>query len=53
MIDRVGEKSAGKVVFVLTSVDLAAGTYTLDFDAPTKGRTLVFQVTIVQINRPL
>jgi len=53
LIDRVGQKTAGKVVFVLTSVDLAAGTYTLDFDTPTKGRTLVFQVTIVQINRPL
>jgi FKBP-type peptidyl-prolyl cis-trans isomerase 2 len=53
MIDRVGEKSAGKVVFVVTAVDLAAGTYTLDYDNPTKGRTLIFQVTMVQINRPV
>jgi FKBP-type peptidyl-prolyl cis-trans isomerase 2 len=53
MIDRIGEKSAGKVVFVVTGVDLVAGTYTLDFDTPTKGRTLVFQVTIVQLTRPI
>jgi FKBP-type peptidyl-prolyl cis-trans isomerase 2 len=53
MVDRIGERSGGNVVFVVTSVDLVAGTYTLDFDTPTKGRTLVFQVTMVQINRPV
>src|SRR5207247_5112006 len=52
LIDRIGEKSGGKVVFVLTSVDLAAGTYKLDFDTPTKGRTLVFQAASVQTNPP-
>src|SRR5437867_3745927 len=52
MVDRVGQKNAGgTVVFVVTSVDTDAGTYTLNYNNPTKGRTLVFQVTMVSISR--
>src|SRR2546422_5067658 len=52
MVDRVGEKNAGgTVVFVVTSVDTDAGTYTLNYNNPTKGRTLVFQVTMLSISR--
>src|SRR6184192_383911 len=32
-------------------VGLAAGTYTLDYNNPTKGRTLIFEVTMVRISR--
>jgi len=50
--DRVGKKdSSGKVQFVVTAVDVAAGTYTLNFNEPVKGRTLIFQVTMVSISR--
>src|SRR5881296_1018809 len=52
MADRVGQKSAtGTVVFVVTAVDTDLGTYTLNYNAPTKGRTLVFQVTMLSISR--
>ncbi len=52
MVDRVGQKNGGgTVVFVVTSVDTDAGTYTLNYNAPTKGRTLVFQVTMLSISR--
>lgn len=52
LVDRVGLRDAnGKVVFVVTSVDLNAGTYTLNYNDPTKGRVLVFQVTMVAISR--
>ncbi len=52
VVDRIGVKdSSGKVTFVVTAVDLAAGTYTLNYNDPTKGRTLVFQVTMVSIVR--
>ena len=52
MVDRVGQKNAGgTVVFVVTAVDPVAGTYTLSYNAPTKGRTLVFQVTMLSITR--
>ena len=52
MVDRVGQKNAGgTVVFVVTSVDTDAGTYTLNYNNPTKGRTLVFQVTMLSISR--
>ena len=51
-VDRVGQKSAGgSVVFVVTGVDTVAGTYTVNYNTPTKGRTLVFQVTMVSISR--
>ncbi len=52
MVDRVGQKNAGgTVVFVVTSVDTDAGTYTLNYNTPTKGRTLIFQVTMLSISR--
>src|SRR6266571_5593556 len=52
MVDRVGQKdSGGTVVFVVTAVDPVAGTYTLNYNTPTKGRTLVFQVTMRSITR--
>src|SRR5881296_1265097 len=52
MVDRVGQKDAGgTVVFVVTAVDPVAGTYTLNYNTPTKGRTLVFQVTMRSITR--
>src|SRR5947199_184586 len=52
MVDRVGQKKAGgTVVFVVTSVDTDAGTYTLNYNTPTKGRTLIFQVTMLSISR--
>jgi FKBP-type peptidyl-prolyl cis-trans isomerase 2 len=51
-VDRVGRRtggSSGTVEFTVTAVDLDAGTYTLNFNDPTKGRVLVFQVTLVHI----
>jgi hypothetical protein len=50
-VDRVGRRIAsGGVEFVITAVDTAAGTFTMNFDQdPPKGRVLVFQVTIVRI----
>jgi len=51
-VDRIGQKNAGgTVVFVVTAVDTDAGTYTLNYNTPTKGRTLVFQVTMRSISR--
>ena len=51
-VDRVGQRSAGgAVVFTVTAVDLNAGTYTLNFDTPVKGRTLIFHITMVHIAR--
>ncbi|MGI0147971.1 MAG: FKBP-type peptidyl-prolyl cis-trans isomerase [Thermoplasmata archaeon] len=51
-VDRVGRRlPSGRVEFVVTAVDPAAGTYTLDFNDPVRGRTLVFQVTMVHIVR--
>jgi FKBP-type peptidyl-prolyl cis-trans isomerase 2 len=50
--DRVGGRSSsGSVEFVVTAVDLEAGTYTVNFNNPVLGRTLVFQVTMVHIGR--
>lgn len=52
LVDRIGQKNAGgNVVFVVTAVDPTAGTYTLDYNTPTKGRTLVFQITMLSISR--
>ena len=56
-IDRIGllttsAQGQKEVVFVVTAVDPVAGTYTLDYNTPTKGRTLIFQVTMVHITRP-
>jgi FKBP-type peptidyl-prolyl cis-trans isomerase 2 len=50
--DRVGQRAAGgAIVFVVTRVDLSAGTYTLNFNSPVKGRILIFHVTMVHISR--
>ena len=51
-VDRIGQRAAsGAVVFVVTAVDLAGGTYTLDYNNPVKGRNLVFEVTMLAITR--
>ena len=51
-VDRIGRKlPSNQVEFVVTAVDSAAGTYTLDYNPPTYGRNLVFQVTLVRITR--
>jgi FKBP-type peptidyl-prolyl cis-trans isomerase 2 len=51
-VDRVGQRAAsGSVVFVVTAVDLSGGTYTLNYNNPVKGRTLVFEVRMVKITR--
>ncbi|HKW43085.1 MAG TPA: FKBP-type peptidyl-prolyl cis-trans isomerase [Thermoplasmata archaeon] len=51
-VDRVGAKDAnGKVLFVVSAVNTDAGTYTLNYNDPTKGRVLIFQVTMVSISR--
>lgn len=50
-VDRVGRRAtSGIVEFTVTAVDPDAGTYTVNFDDPTKGRLLVFQITIVRIS---
>ena len=51
-VDRVGQRGAsGAVVFTVTAVDLAAGTYTLNYNNPVKGQNLVFEVTMLAITR--
>src|SRR6266568_937132 len=55
-VDRMGGKvlQRGTMVplFVVSAVDLDAGTYTLDYNGPAPyGRTLVFQVTMVSTSR--
>jgi len=51
-VDRVGRRlPSGRVDFTVTAVDPFEGTYTLDFNDPVRGRTLVFQVTMVRIVR--
>jgi FKBP-type peptidyl-prolyl cis-trans isomerase 2 len=52
MARRIGEKSSdGQVTFILSDVDLEAGTYTLDANREVVGRTLLFTVTMVNIGR--
>jgi FKBP-type peptidyl-prolyl cis-trans isomerase 2 len=54
-VDRVGyaKVTSGRreVVFVVTAVDVDAGTFTLNFNDPTRGRPLIFQITMVHIAR--
>ena len=55
-VDRIGKGTTDPqgrrtIEFIVTAVDLEAGTYTLNYNDATKGRTLVFQVTMVSINR--
>ncbi len=50
LVDRIGGKSPAGAAFYLSDVNLAAGTYTLDFNRQVVGRTLVFQVTLVKLS---
>lgn len=50
MVDVVGGNAPGGQTFYLSSVDLAAGTYTLNFNKQVVGRTLVFQISVVSIS---
>ena len=50
MVDVLGGKTPDGQVFYLSTVDLAAGTYTLNFNKQVVGRTLVFQITVVSIS---
>lgn len=50
-VDRIGAKLTDGREFYISSVDLGAGTYTLNFNRQVVGRTLVFQVTMVSIAR--
>jgi len=51
-VDRVGlHDASGRTVFSVTAVDLSAGTYTVNYNDTTKGRILIFQVTMVRISR--
>jgi FKBP-type peptidyl-prolyl cis-trans isomerase 2 len=50
-VDLVGGKSPSGQTFYLSAVDLNAGSYTLDFNSQTVGRTLMFQITMVHISR--
>jgi FKBP-type peptidyl-prolyl cis-trans isomerase 2 len=49
-VDVIGGNANGKA-FYISAVDTAAGTYTLNFNREVVGRTLVFQVTLLQITR--
>lgn len=49
MVDKVGGKTPDGKTFYLAAVDPSGGTYTVDFDKQVVGRTLVFQVSLVQI----
>lgn len=53
VVDRIGYRdSTGRAVFVVSAVDLDGGTFTLDYNvASPVGRTLIFQVTMVDISR--
>jgi FKBP-type peptidyl-prolyl cis-trans isomerase 2 len=39
--------------FIVTAVDLAHGTYTVDYNSEVTGQTLIFLVTVVNIYHPL
>ncbi len=50
-VDLVGATATNGQKFYLSAVDLNAGTYALNFNRQVVGRTLVFQVTVIQIGR--
>ena len=50
-VDRIGFRNGNAVLFTVTAVDLVAGTYTLDYNNPTMGRTLIFEVTMIRVTR--
>ncbi len=43
--------SGGDKTFILTDVNESAGTYTIDYNDVTKGRTLVFWVKLISIDK--
>ncbi|MEK6986737.1 MAG: FKBP-type peptidyl-prolyl cis-trans isomerase [Candidatus Thermoplasmatota archaeon] len=50
-VDLVGGTAPNGQQFYLSTVDLNAETYTLNFNRQVVGRTLEFQITVVQVNR--
>ena len=50
-VDIVGGTAPNGQPFYLSAVDSAAGTYTLNFNRQVVGRTLVFQITVVELGR--
>lgn len=50
-VDAIGGTSPDGKTFYISAVDTTAGTYTLNFNREVVGRTLVFQVTVLQIVR--
>lgn len=51
MVDFLGGTGANGTKFYLSSVDLGAGTFTINYNRQVVGRTLVFQITVVNIAR--
>jgi len=47
-----GSGVCGKTAFIISNVNLAAGTYTEDYNSEVSGQTLLFVVTVVDIYRP-
>jgi len=52
-VDKIGAKAPSGQTFYLSAVDLAAGTYTLNFNKQVVGRTLVFQITLTRLSSNL
>ncbi len=55
-VDRIGKATTDPqgrrtIEFIVTAVDSSAGTYTLNYNDATKGRELVFTVTMTRISR--
>lgn len=50
-VDAIGGTAPGAKTFYISAVDPTAGTYTVNFNKEVVGRTLVFQVTLLQISR--
>lgn len=50
-VDIVGGTAPNGLQFYLSAVDAVAGTYTVNFNRQVVGRTLVFQITVVQLGR--
>jgi FKBP-type peptidyl-prolyl cis-trans isomerase 2 len=49
LVDKIGAKAPNGQTFYLSAVDVAAGTYTLNFNKQVVGRTLVFQITLARL----
>lgn len=50
MVDKIGAKAPNGKTFYLSAVDPVAEKYTLNFNKQVDGRTLVFQITLVQLS---